>query len=281
MLIVNKIEQIQKMCAQKRKEGRRIGLVPTMGALHEGHASLIRAAHSENDFVVVSVFVNPTQFAPTEDLDKYPRTLEADCALAGEAGADVVFAPSAKDMYPKGEGVWVEVTGEITSILCGASRPTHFRGVTTVVTKLFNIVLPDMAYFGQKDAQQAQILRRMSDDLFMPLQIRIMPIIREKDGLALSSRNVCLSTDERKAALCLSRSLELAKTMIGNGETNPDIIINKVKEKISKEPLANIDYAEIYSFPELSRFEEKIKKPVFIGLAVKIGKTRLIDNIVI
>lgn len=281
MLIVNTIDEIQKISIQKRKEGRSIGLVPTMGALHEGHASLIRAAHSENDFVVVSVFVNPTQFGPNEDLDKYPRTLENDCLLAEEAGADVLFAPSAQEMYPHGEGVWVEVTGSITSILCGASRPSHFRGVTTVVNKLFNIVLPDMAYFGQKDAQQAQVLRRMASDLFMPVHIRIMPIVRENDGLALSSRNVYLSPEERKAALCLSRSLEAAKTTIEDGEKNPVTIITKVKGLISKEPLANIDYAEIYSFPDLAPFQDEITRPLFIGLAVKIGATRLIDNIVI
>lgn len=282
MQVLKTVTQIREVCAKEKAKGAKIGLVPTMGALHRGHASLIKAASEENDFVVVSVFVNPTQFAPTEDLSSYPRTLEADCLLAEQMGAHAVFAPRAEEMYPLGQGsAWVEITGPVTEILCGRSRPTHFRGVTTVVAKLFNIVQPDRAYFGQKDGQQAQIIRRMVKELFMPLEISVMPIIREEDGLALSSRNVYLSKEERKAGLILSLSLKKAKELIGQGEDNPHNIIAAVKQMINGEPLAQIDYAEIYSFPDLEEIKGKITGQVFIALAVKIGKTRLIDNIVI
>ncbi len=281
MQILSTVQEIQVLCQKAHKDGLSIGLVPTMGALHLGHASLIKAACEENDFVVVSVFVNPTQFAPTEDLSTYPRTLENDCALAESLGAKAVFAPTIDQMYPTGEQTWVEVTGHMTSILCGQSRPTHFRGVTTVVTKLFNIISPDKAYFGQKDAQQAQIIRQMADDLFMPVKIRIMPIIREKDGLALSSRNVYLSPQERIAALVLSQSLNKAKELVQEGEKNKKIILNTIEQMIDKEPLAKIDYIELYQFPSLKEVDETINTSIFIALAVKFGKTRLIDNIVI
>ncbi|MDR2006001.1 MAG: pantoate--beta-alanine ligase, partial [Acidaminococcales bacterium] len=214
MLLLKTVREACAACREAKGRGGGVGLVPTMGALHAGHASLIKAAARENDFVVVSVFVNPTQFAPTEDLDAYPRSLEKDCALAEEMGAQAVFAPAAAQMYPGGEGVWVEVAGRLTEILCGRSRPAHFRGVTTVVAKLFNIIAPDRAYFGQKDGQQAQVIRRMAAELFIPVEIKIMPIVREADGLALSSRNAYLSERERAAALVLSRSLRAVQAEI-------------------------------------------------------------------
>lgn len=281
MKLLKTVQEVRQFCHEQRKKSRSIGLVPTMGALHAGHASLIKAASQENDVVVVSVFINPTQFGPTEDLSSYPRTLDADCILAEQMGADIVFAPAAQEMYPFGEGVWVEVTGHITQILCGRSRPTHFRGVTTVVSKLFNIVMPDRAYFGQKDGQQAQVIRRMAKDLFMPIDIRIMPIIREHDGLALSSRNIYLSEDERKAALVLSLSLKNAQAMIGSGERDADKVLAAIKQEIASESLAELDYAELYSFPTLDEIKHDLDGEIFIALAVKIGTTRLIDNIII
>mgnify|MGYP003482420525 FL=1 len=211
MKLIKTVAELREEVSLAKSKGETIGLVPTMGALHEGHASLIKAANMENDCVIVSVFVNPTQFAPNEDLDAYPRTLDADCILAQEMGADIVFAPTPKEMYPSEDDTWVEVTGDITKVLCGRSRPIHFRGVTTVVTKLFNLAQPDRAYFGQKDAQQVEVLKRMVKDLFFNIQLRIMPIVREKDGLAKSSRNTYLSNEERSAALVLNSSLKTAK----------------------------------------------------------------------
>ena len=252
-----------------------------MGALHEGHASLITAANRENDFVVVSVFVNPTQFGPNEDLDAYPRTLEADCKLAEEKGANVVFAPSPKEMYPSEDDTWVEVTGDVTKVLCGRTRPIHFRGVTTVVTKLFNLAQPDRAYFGQKDAQQVEVLKRMVKDLFFPLELRVMPIIREKDGLAKSSRNTYLNESERIAALVLSRSLKAAKEMYAAGERDAEKIIAAVTEGIKAEPMSNIDYVEIYALPELKPIANPLKGSNLLAVAVKFGTTRLIDNVVL
>ncbi len=281
MKLCHTIEEIRAACRDARKAGKTVGLVPTMGALHAGHASLIKAASTENSFVVVSVFVNPTQFAPTEDLSTYPRTLEADCRIAKEMGAQAVFAPSDRDMYLEGAATWVEVIGPITGILCGKSRPTHFRGVTTVVNKLFNIVQPDRAYFGQKDGQQAQIIRRMAEDLFMPLEIRIMPIVREEDGVALSSRNIYLTPGERTAALVLSKSLNNAKQLVEKGERQTAALRKAITDIIKAEPLAAIDYVELYSFPDLTELGENISGQVFIALAVRFGKTRLIDNIVV
>jgi pantoate--beta-alanine ligase len=252
-----------------------------MGALHEGHGSLIRAACSENDYVVVSNFVNPTQFGPTEDLAAYPRSLSADCRLAAEIGAQAVLAPEVSEMYPEGDCTWVEVRGHLTEILCARTRPTHFRGVTTVVAKLFNIVGPCRAYFGQKDGQQAQVIRRMITDLFMPVELRIMPLIREADGLALSSRNAYLSPEERRAALVLSRSLQEAKKMMEEGRRDKSTLLNHIIEKIEAEPLGTLDYAEIYQFPDLRETGETLSGRVFIGLAVKFGGARLIDNIVV
>lgn len=281
MRLIHTVAELREEIALAKAQNLTIGLVPTMGALHEGHGSLITAANRENDFVVVSVFVNPTQFGPNEDLDAYPRTLEADCKLAEEKGANVVFAPSPKEMYPSEDDTWVEVTGEVTKVLCGRSRPIHFRGVTTVVTKLFNLAQPDRAYFGQKDAQQVEVLKRMVKDLFFPLELRVMPIIREKDGLAKSSRNTYLSENERTAALVLSRSLKAAKEMYAAGERDAEKIVSAVTESIKAEHMSNIDYVEIYALPELKPIANPLKGSNLLAVAVKFGTTRLIDNVVL
>lgn len=281
MRLIHTVAELREEIALAKAQNLTIGLVPTMGALHEGHGSLIAAANRENDFVLVSVFVNPTQFAPNEDLDAYPRTLEADCKLAEAMGANVVFAPSPKEMYPSEDDTWVEVTGDVTKVLCGRSRPIHFRGVTTVVTKLFNLAQPDRAYFGQKDAQQVEVLKRMVKDLFFPLELRVMPIIREKDGLAKSSRNTYLSENERTAALVLSRSLKAAKEMYAAGERDAEKIVSAVTESIKAEPMSNIDYVEIYALPELKPIANPLKGSNLLAVAVKFGTTRLIDNVVL
>ena len=230
---------LQEEVALAKAAGKSIGLVPTMGALHEGHGSLITAARKENELVIVSVFVNPTQFGPGEDLEAYPRTLEADCILAGKMGADIVFAPAAKEMYPSADMTWVEVTGDITKVLCGRSRPIHFRGVTTIVSKLFNLAQPDRAYFGQKDAQQVQVIKRMVKDLFFNVQLRIMPIVREADGLAKSSRNTYLSQEERTAGLILSKSLRYAEELFKQGERDSSRIAAETAKLIGSEPLSD------------------------------------------
>ena len=281
MKLVHTVAELRDEVTAAKAQGLTIGLVPTMGALHEGHASLIAAANKENDFVVVSVFVNPTQFGPNEDLDAYPRTLEADCKLAERMGANVVFAPSPKEMYPSADDTWVEVTGDITKVLCGRTRPIHFRGVTTVVTKLFNLAQPDRAYFGQKDAQQVEVLKRMVKDLFFPLQLRVMPIIREPDGLAKSSRNTYLSQEEHTAALVLSRSLKAAKAMYEAGERDAAKITAAVTADIEKEPMSNIDYVEIYALPGLEPVSNPMVGSNLLAVAVKFGTTRLIDNVVL
>lgn len=281
MKLVKTVAELRTEVAAAKKANLSIGLVPTMGALHEGHASLIKAAHAENDFVVVSVFVNPTQFGPNEDLDAYPRTLEADCRLAEAMGADVVFAPSPKEMYPSEDMTWVEVTGEVTKVLCGRSRPIHFRGVTTVVSKLFNLAQPDRAYFGQKDAQQVEVLKRMVKDLFFNLELRVMPIIREADGLAKSSRNTYLSEQEHQAALVLSRSLQHAEESFAAGERNAAVLIEQVRKEIEAEPMSNIDYVEIYQLPELRPVSEPLTGSNLLAVAVKFGTTRLIDNVIL
>ena len=281
MKLIKTVAELREEVALAKSKGETIGLVPTMGALHEGHASLIKAANMENDCVIVSVFVNPTQFAPNEDLDAYPRTLEADCILAEKMGADIVFAPSPKEMYPSEDDTWVEVTGDITKVLCGRSRPIHFRGVTTVVTKLFNLAQPDRAYFGQKDAQQVEVLKRMVKDLFFNIQLRIMPIVREKDGLAKSSRNTYLSNEERSAALVLNSSLSVAKKLFQQGERNKDTLISAVIAGIKAEPLSDIDYVEIYALPELKPVTNPLQGSNLLAVAVKFGTTRLIDNVVL
>ena len=281
MKLIKTVAELREEVSLAKSKGETIGLVPTMGALHEGHASLIKAANMENDCVIVSVFVNPTQFAPNEDLDAYPRTLDADCILAQEMGADIVFAPTPKEMYPSEDDTWVEVTGDITKVLCGRSRPIHFRGVTTVVTKLFNLAQPDRAYFGQKDAQQVEVLKRMVKDLFFNIQLRIMPIVREKDGLAKSSRNTYLSNEERSAALVLNSSLKTAQKLYEKGERNKDALISSVIAGIKEESLSNIDYVGIYALPELKPVTNPLQGSNLLAVAVKFGTTRLIDNVVL
>ena len=281
MIICKTVEELRNEIAIAKTAGKTIGLVPTMGALHEGHASLVKAANQENDVVVVSVFVNPTQFGPNEDLDSYPRTLEADCKLAEAQGADIVFAPSPKEMYPSDDMTWVEVTGDVTKVLCGRSRPIHFRGVTTVVSKLFNLAQPDRAYFGQKDAQQVQVLKRMVKDLFFNLQMRIMPIVREADGLAKSSRNTYLSAEERQAGLILSKSLKHAQELFAAGEHDPQKLVAATTAMIKAEPMADIDYVEIYQMPDLNECQKPMQGENLLALAVRFGTTRLIDNTIL
>lgn len=281
MILCQDVAKLRELVANFKKENKSIGLVPTMGALHEGHASLINASAKENDITIVSVFVNPTQFGPNEDYEAYPRTLENDCIVAQNAGADVVFAPKNKDLYPNEDMTWVEVTGDITNVLCGRTRPIHFRGVTTVVSKLFNLSRADRAYFGLKDAQQTEVLRRMVDDLFFNVELRIMPIVREADGLAKSSRNTYLSPEERKSALILSKSLKLAKEAFTNGQRDVEAILNLVKDTIQTEKTSQIDYVEMYKLPGLKPVGNKIEGRVLLALAVKFGTTRLIDNVIL
>ena len=281
MILCQAVAKLRELVANFKQENKSIGLVPTMGALHEGHASLINASAKENDITIVSVFVNPTQFGPNEDYEAYPRTLENDCIVAQNAGADVVFAPKNKDLYPNEDMTWVEVTGDITKVLCGRTRPIHFRGVTTVVSKLFNLSRADRAYFGLKDAQQTEVLRRMVDDLFFNVELRIMPIVREADGLAKSSRNTYLSPEERKSALILSKSLKLAKEAFTNGQRDVEAILNLVKDTIQSEKTSQIDYVEMYKLPGLKPVGNKIEGRVLLALAVKFGTTRLIDNVIL
>ena len=275
MKIVSTIEEVRAQVKEWKKEGQSIGFVPTMGYLHEGHMSLIDAA-GENDKVVVSIFVNPMQFVPTEDLASYPRDLEHDAKLCEEHGVDLIFHPTPEEMY--GDQFYSYVDMDVlTKELCGLSRPVHFRGVCTVVTKLFNIVTPDRAYFGQKDAQQLAVIKRMVKDLNMPLTITGCPIIREADGLAKSSRNTYLSIEERKAALVLSRSIFLGKEMVEKGERDCKRILAAMTAEIEKEPLAKIDYVKIVDLDTMQQVE-KIDRGILAAIAVYIGKTRLIDN---
>jgi len=279
MKVYKNIDEIKAYLRKQQKDGKTIGFVPTMGYLHKGHLSLIEKAAGENDIVVVSVFVNPTQFGAGEDFERYPRDLERDIALAAEAGADVLFAPEAEEMYPAGYQTYVEVE-EITKHLCGKSRPGHFRGVATVVTKLFNIVGPERAYFGQKDAQQAIVIKRMVKDLNMDVSIVVCPIIREKDGLAMSSRNVYLNQEERKQALVLWQSLNHCKTLIEKGERNAAKLKDEIENMIRGKPLARIDYVSIVDAETLEEVDI-LKSKTLVALAVKFGKTRLIDNILV
>ncbi len=279
MQVVKTISEVREIVSSWRKEGLSVGLVPTMGFLHEGHQSLIEKSVSQNDRTVVSVFVNPIQFGPNEDLEAYPRDLEHDKALVEKAGGNLIFHPEPSEMYPGHFTSFIDTT-ETTELLCGAVRPIHFRGVCTVVGKLFNIVCPDRAYFGQKDAQQLATIRRFVRDLNFPIEIIPCPIIREEDGLAKSSRNTYLSPEERQAALILSKSLRLGREAIENGEDNPQRVINIIKENLSTEPLARIDYVEIVDFENIQRVE-KIEGETLVAIAVYIGKTRLIDNFII
>ena len=278
MQIIKNISELRAIIKNWRKDGLTVGLVPTMGYLHEGHKSLIDRAVKENDRVVVSDFVNPTQFGPNEDFESYPRDINADAALCEAAGADVIFNPEAEEMYDN--ALTTVNMDSLTEVLCGKTRPTHFAGVCTVVSKLFNIVMPDRAYFGQKDAQQLCVIRKMVSDLNFGIEIVGCPIIREADGLAKSSRNTYLNADERKAALCLSRALGLGKQMIMDGEESAAKITDAIREEIEKEPLAKIDYVEAVDYNNLKPLN-KVEKPMLCAVAVYIGKTRLIDNFII
>jgi pantoate--beta-alanine ligase len=280
MIVLTKIQEIRNWVKERRGNGQEIGLVPTMGYLHEGHLSLVAAARQENQGVVMSIFVNPTQFGPQEDYASYPRDLARDCRLAEDAGVDVIFAPGVEEMYPDYPPFTVVDVKEITKGLCGASRPGHFAGVATVVTKLFNIVQPDRAYFGQKDYQQVQVIKRMVKDLNIPVTIKTVPIKREEDGLAMSSRNTYLSPEERKEALCLSQALKLCQELYEKGVTATSELIEAMSARINQEPKAQIDYVAICDAESLVPVGE-IKNRVVVALAVKIGRTRLIDNMVI
>ena len=279
MRIIKSIGQMREFSKVARLENKTIGFVPTMGALHDGHLSLIRSARRENDFVVVSIFVNPIQFGPKEDFRKYPCPFKKDASLCRKAGVDIIFHPKPNDMYGPDFKTYVEVMG-LDKYLCGRLRPGHFRGVATVVGKLFNIVMPDTAYFGQKDAQQARIITKMAEDLNMPVKIKIMPIVREKDGLALSSRNIHLNQDERQDAAILFQALNLAKVLIKNGQLNPGKIIRQMRNLINTKKTASVQYISIADLKDLKPVK-RIKGKVIVALAVFIGKTRLIDNIIV
>ena len=279
MRIIKQVQQMQKLAEQTRTEGLKIGLVPTMGFLHQGHLSLIRLAREEADFVVVSIFVNPTQFGPGEDYQAYPRDLQRDCQLIGQSGGDVVFVPSPEEMYPKGYCTFVEVEG-ITRKLCGVSRPTHFRGVTTVVTKLFCVVKPHFAVLGQKDAQQAIVIKRLVKDLNFEIKIIVAPTVREPDGLAMSSRNRYLSEQEREDATVLYKALQRAQNMVESGERRANRIIATMEKMISEKPTAQIDYIAAVDTQQLEPLEQ-LSDEVLIALAVRFGRARLIDNIIL
>jgi len=276
MKTVNTIAEVKGLIKEWKKSGLSIGFVPTMGYLHEGHKSLVEQARKENDKVVVSIFVNPTQFGPNEDFEKYPRNLEKDEALCSSAGADLIFAPEVVEMYPKSPSAFVDVEG-VTEGLCGEKRPGHFRGVCIVVSKLFNIVAPDRAYFGQKDAQQLAVIKTMVRDLNFNIEIIGCPIIREEDGLAKSSRNTYLSPEERIAARVLNRSLSKGKEALAQGEKHSKIIKDIIVKELNSEPLAKIDYVEIVDSVTLKPIDI-IEEPILTAIAVFVGKTRLIDN---
>lgn len=277
MRIVRSISQMQKISGALKGRGKTIGLIPTMGALHEGHLSLVRRARKENDITAVSIFVNPIQFGPKEDLDRYPRPIKKDIDLCKKERVDLIFYPRAEDMYPQTFKSSVEVK-DLGEALCGRSRPGHFRGVTTVVAKLFNIVRPDSAYFGQKDAQQALIIGRMAEDLNFPLKVKIMPIVRQADGLAMSSRNVYLSAEERKDSVVLHKALGLARELISYGQRDAGRVIAKMKTLISSRKSARIEYIAIVDGQSLEPVKT-IGNNCLIALAVRFGKTRLIDNL--
>ncbi len=277
MKVVHTISETRKEIARGRVRGRKIGLVPTMGALHEGHISLVRRARSECDFVVVSIFVNPTQFGPSEDFEKYPRTLVEDAEKCGMVDVDLVFAPSTSEMYLDGFNSWVDVGGNLTETLEGGSRPGHFRGVTTVCAKLFSVVQPTAAYFGMKDYQQLRVIQKMVRDLDMPLEIVPCETVREPDGLAMSSRNAYLSSEERQAARVLSRSLNEAQASVDAGERSAASVQELVENLIKSEPLARIDYVALRDAETLQPVEA-ISRPAALLIAARIGSTRLIDN---
>ncbi len=280
MKIIKTINEIREQVSSAKSSGMRVGFVPTMGALHAGHLSLIQAAQKACDFVVVSIFVNPTQFGAGEDLDKYPRNLELDAAKCEALGVDVIFAPQVSEMYPDGFDSWVEVGGEITKVLCGRSRPGHFRGVTTVCAKLFNIVLPDAAFFGQKDAQQLAVIRKMVRDLNMPLSIEACPIVREESGLAMSSRNDYLSDIQRVDAAIIYKSLLASEELFLSGERRSSVLRSKIASMISSVDYAKIDYIEIVD-PDTLMPVEIVENKALVAVAIEFGPARLIDNIIL
>ncbi len=279
MQIVSTVAEVRTQVKAWKREGLTIGFVPTMGYLHEGHASLMKCARERCDKVVASIFVNPMQFGENEDLDSYPRDLDADAKLCEEIGVDLIFHPEPGEMYEDGFCSFVDMNG-LTKELCGKSRPVHFRGVCTVVCKLFHIVTPDCAFFGQKDAQQLAVIRRMTKDLNMDIEIVGCPIVREADGLAKSSRNTYLNEEERRAALVLSRAVFLGQRLVGEGATSAEALITAMKAEIEKEPLARIDYVEAVSMETVEKVET-IEKNVLVAMAVFIGTTRLIDNFIV
>jgi len=279
MEVVNRIEDLRRIIPSAKQEGRKIGLVPTMGALHEGHISLVRASKQAGDFTVVSIFVNPTQFGPAEDFNRYPRTVEADLEKCRAVGVDLVFNPTVEEMYPEGFSTYVNVEG-ITDTLEGISRPGHFRGVATVVLKLFAAVEPNRAYFGMKDYQQLKVIEKMVRDLNINLEIVPVPIFREPDGLAMSSRNTYLNAEERRAALVLYRALTAAKEAVMRGEKDIEEIRRIAMDVIEAEPRAAIDYVALVD-PETLAPAERVDDTILIALAVKIGAVRLIDNMLI
>lgn len=279
MKIIRSIKEMTGFSKKQRIKGKTIGFVPTLGALHQGHLNLIRQAAAENDIVVVSIFVNPIQFGPKEDYRRYPRNLRLDARLCRREGADVIFCPDAQQMYPGNYKTYV-VVQDLSDVLCGKFRPGHFKGVATVVTKLFNIISPDIAYFGQKDAQQAIIIKNAVEDLNIPIKIKVMPTVREKDGLAMSSRNAYLNKEERRDAAVLYQALILAKNLIKQGSVDSSGIIRKMRRLINKKKSACIQYISVVKHKDLKPLD-KIRGKVLIALSVWIGKTRLIDNIVI
>lgn len=277
MQIANTVKEVREAVRAWRKEGLTVGLVPTMGYLHDGHESLVRESVRECDRTVVSVFVNPTQFGPGEDLETYPRDFARDTAILERAGCDLVFHPEASEMYPEGAATFIEILSDMPKQLCGKTRPIHFRGVCTVVGKLFNIVQPDKAFFGEKDAQQLAIIKKMVKDLFFDLEVVGCPIVREADGLAMSSRNTYLNPEERKAALVLSRAVKAGKDLADSGERNTDVILTQMISIVRAEPLARIDYISAVDGVTMEPVDW-INGPVLFAMAVYIGKTRLIDN---
>jgi pantoate--beta-alanine ligase len=279
MKICKTIDDMRAASRRTHLEKRTLGFVPTMGALHEGHLSLVRAAKSKCDVVAVSIFVNPLQFGPSEDLAKYPRTFERDVALLEREAVDILFAPAPEEMYPAGAVTCVTVEG-LSEKLCGRSRPGHFRGVTTVVAKLFNIVQPDFAFFGQKDAAQATIIRRMARDLNFPVEIVVCPIVREPDGLAMSSRNAYLSPQERRSAFVLSRSLKEISNLFDQGERSAIKLIAAGKQVLSLDPAVRLDYLEIVEPASLDPVQE-LTSPALVAVAAFVGNTRLIDNVLL
>jgi len=278
--VTTRVEDVRARVARARVGGAIIGLVPTMGALHEGHLSLMWRARSECGYVVVSIFVNPTQFGPGEDFQKYPRDLGADVQRVGEVGVDLAFAPEVETMYPPGDSTFVEVTGTLVEGMCAPHRPGHFRGVTTVCARLFNIAGADRAYFGEKDYQQIQIVKRMARDLKFPLEIVPVPTVREADGLAMSSRNAYLSAEERKAAAVLYRALSQARERFGKGERVAAALVGAAQGVIESQPIVQVQYIELRDAETLAQVD-RIERPAVLAVAAFLGKTRLIDNVLL